>query len=253
MNPFNLRLQRLTLPAPLPVHLTAETLTAWKTSDDLTTWIRRRAVQRLLRVRQWRLAVRQAARQYVQRMRKRGQAQVTQLFEQTRQQAIVETIQWLVTSQQIEQALTDHLVQQAAQWAVAAFKQLVADADQPQLLWQQLQGSLHELQGHGQLTLRVHPSQSQALQNRLDNLHVIADQQLQPLQAFLESPLVKVELDLQHHLNLLIEQLLTSTFSPPEEDSALCAEGILQGTALAVSSEGASIESATIGQEETDE
>jgi flagellar biosynthesis/type III secretory pathway protein FliH len=211
MNPFNLLLQRLGLPAPLQVQLPAETLIAWQQTHHLTRWVRRRAAQRLIRVRQRRLEVRQAAREYVQRMRKRSVAQTTQLFEQTRIQAIQETIQWLVPAQQLESALANHLAKQAAQWAVEALKQLVDTVDQPRLLLRRLHASIRELQPHGRLTLRVHPTQVEALQQSLsknDLVIVVADQQLEPLQALLESPLVVIKLDLEQHITLLIEQLL---------------------------------------------
>ncbi len=227
MNPFNLPLQRLGLPAPLQVQLTAETLSSWQQTNHLTRWVRQRAAQRLIRVRQRRLEIRQATRQYVQRMRKRGQAQTTQLLEQTRAQAIQETIQWLVPAEQLESALADHLAQQAAHWAVEAFKQLVDAVEQPQLLVQQLHASIRELHPHGSLTLRVHPTQVTALQQSLtaNNLvTVVPDQQLEPLQAFLDSPLVVIKLDLEHHMTLLIEQLLVppplAVASDLEESSA---------------------------------
>lgn len=227
MNPFNLSLQRLAVPAPLQVQLTAETLLAWQQTQSLSRWVRQRAAQRLLRVRQRRLDIRQAARQYVQRMRRQGQAQTTQLLEQTRVQAIQETIQWLVPAQQLESALADHLAQQAAHWAVEAFKRLVEAVDQPQLLVQQLHASIRELQPHGSLTLRVHPNQLEGLQQSLcenGSVTVVADQHLQPLQAVLESPLVVIKLDLEQHVTLLIEQLLTSpprrVVSNPQESTA---------------------------------
>lgn len=227
MNPFNLPLQRLGLPAPLQVHLTAEKLIAWQRSNQLTHWVRQRAAQRLIRVRQRRLEIRQATRQYVQRMRKRGQAQTTQLLEQTRAQAIQETIQWLVPAEQLERALADHLAQQAAHWAVEAFKQLLDAVEQPRLLEQQLHASIRELQPHGSLMLRVHPNQLEGLQQSLcenGRVTVVADQHLQPLQAVLESPLVVIKLDLEQHVTLLIEQLLTPpprrVVSNPQESTA---------------------------------
>jgi hypothetical protein len=224
MNPFNLTLQRLEVPVPLQVHLSAETLSTWQQTDDLTRWVRQKAAQRLLRVRQRRLEIRQATRQYVQRMRKQVQAKTTWLLEQTRSQAIQETIQWLVPENQLEIALANHLAQQAAQWAVEVLKQLVGEVEQPQLLVQQLHASIHELQEHGMLTLRAHPHQVTGLQQLLSEnvrVTVVADPQLEPLQALLESPLVVIKLDLDRHMTLLIEQLLAhpplALISEPEE------------------------------------
>lgn len=212
MNPFNVHWSSLDLSPPVQTRISVQTIKKWQGEDQLLRQVRGKAARCLLRARQMRLATRQSGRQYFQLMRKRSQAQRDIYYQEAQDQAVQEGLRWLIDTQQIEQEIASHLEQKAQEWAIAALKTLIGEIDNQQLLLEHLRVPVAQAQEQGALTLHANPEQMAAVEQAfgaIPQLTVVADPSLKPTQAVLESHLLLVKIDLERHLNLLIEQLQT--------------------------------------------
>lgn len=146
-----------------------------------------------------------------QQARLEGQKEGEQWIEKARTQAINETVTWLVEEDDLELTIANRLEEHIRSLASQALLEFAGKQDPAELLVRRLARKVPETIREGQaLQIKVHAwdlATVQAAFHDQTRIQVSADDKLTPGQAILENDLVTVRIDLDAHLNVLIQRL----------------------------------------------
>lgn len=139
-----------------------------------------------------------------------SQAQAAQHIETARYKAIEEAVDWLEAESNIELGIANRLEERIRSLAVSALFEFSGKQDQAELSVRRLSRKIPEMIRNDRLRLRVHPLSFSVVQHAFQETHVTvsADETLAMGQAELESDLVRIKLDVDAHLNILIARLV---------------------------------------------
>ncbi|WP_179958299.1 hypothetical protein [Chitinimonas arctica] len=142
--------------------------------------------------------------------RDEGLRQAAKEVEQAKRDAIEDAVEWLVQEQQLERHIVVRLEKEIRALAAQAFAELVGGLDAGELLLQQLGKYVSDSINEGKLELRVNPVHwARAIDTFAaePRILVIPDKSLTIKQAILNSAYVQIQLDLDRHLQLLVDRL----------------------------------------------
>lgn len=150
-----------------------------------------------------------------QQARLQGQQEAEEFVEEARTKAVSDTIRWLVAEDDMEQVIANRLEKRIRSIAVQALLEFARKQEPVELLVQRLTHKIPEiLQAEQKLQLRVHPWNLSIVQGAFyDELQVriSTDDTLSSGQAVLENDLMMIMIDLDAHLNVLVERLLNTS------------------------------------------
>ncbi|WP_159084720.1 hypothetical protein [Dongshaea marina] len=155
------------------------------------------------------------ARQEIALMQEQAHLQATnharELAESAQSQAIADAIQWLVDEQSLERAIACEMEQKVRSLVAFAIREFAGEQDTTELLIRRISKMVDEQLKHNRVSLIVNPNQLKYIRKELgegDELVYRTDEGLSESQAVIETSLVRMELDLDRHLELIIEHLL---------------------------------------------
>ena len=155
-----------------------------------------------------------------------SQADAAEGVEAARTHVIEETLDWLVAEGQLELAIASRLEERIRILAAQALLEFSGKQDHTELLVRRLARKIPETIRHGQLQLRVSSSRLASVQAAFEgepHIQVSTDDTLAEAHAVLENNLVRLQIDLDRHLNLLTERLKqpTQPSFPPHEQTTV--------------------------------
>lgn len=152
----------------------------------------------------------QHAAQIREQARIQGQQEGEHWAEQARDQAINDSVVWLVDESNLEHTIANRLEEHIRCLAAQALAEFADGQDPAELLVRRLVRKVPEMLRDGQLQLRVHAwvlAKVQLAFQDQPRVKISADDALTPGQAVLENDLVTVMIDLDTHLSVLLERL----------------------------------------------
>ncbi|MGC0154947.1 type III secretion system stator protein SctL [Chromobacterium vaccinii] len=141
-----------------------------------------------------------------------------------RQQAVADTVEWLLDQRDLEQAIIERLEGRLLGILVSVFEECYGRQSESRLLASLLRDRIGLLPGGEEGTLHVCPEQHEELRQALIScswLRIEADADIASGKALLQTPLVILSLDLDEQFNWAISRLLSSSRSVwkrPESD-----------------------------------
>ena len=118
------------------------------------------------------------------------------------------TVSWLVEAESLQNTVLSHMETRIRTAMAQALQAWVAEHDSGEALLAQILPQVQRYAQHGNLTLRVPPAQlAQMVAQSPAVLNCVADDRLSLGQAVLESPLLRLELDLARHAQQMCDQL----------------------------------------------
>lgn len=133
------------------------------------------------------------------------------LAEQAKQHAISKTVDWIVDEVSIEQVIAKQMSERIRSLVTVAIREYSAIQDVSEILVRRLTKPIDEQLAKGCVTLKVHPNILPSVSSTLDKsdgLTIVADDRLGDRQARLETSLVRVDIDLDQHLQMILDKLL---------------------------------------------
>jgi flagellar biosynthesis/type III secretory pathway protein FliH len=145
--------------------------------------------------------------------RKQGLADANAQIEASRAAVIEETIQWCVAESSLETTIAARLDSQIRGVVAQALAEFAAEQDAVEPLMLRVRTRLRQCVEHRTITLRVAEHSLEAAHGacaadeRTRRVHVVADRALKAAQAVIETPFVKIHLDLDLHLESVLTRL----------------------------------------------
>ncbi|MCL9783731.1 hypothetical protein M9194_20100 [Vibrio sp. S4M6] len=143
-----------------------------------------------------------------------AEAEQTAAFvvQQAKDVAISQSIDWIADEVSLEKVIALQMGEKIRALIAQAVREYAALEDVSEILLRRLSKPVEEQLKKGSVDLMVHPEVLPKLSQKVakgDGLNLIADASLTVKQARLETPLVRVELDLERHLQHIIDKLLS--------------------------------------------
>ncbi|MGE8357615.1 MAG: hypothetical protein ACN6N0_14595 [Microvirgula sp.] len=164
---------------------------------------RQQAVAMVARAGREAAALREAARQD-------GVAAAQGEVAALRTAAVDDAVEWLVAQQELEIVLAGRLETRLRSLLAAELEALTGEQDSAGLLVQRLRKRLSTLPADDRVTVRVAAGQREAVGLALaglDHVDIVADAGLATGQAILDTPFVRVTLDIDAHLQTVLARL----------------------------------------------
>ncbi|MCC7006996.1 MAG: hypothetical protein IT497_10205 [Ottowia sp.] len=145
-------------------------------------------------------------------------------IDQACQEAVANTIQWLVKTQELEQSVVNRLENRIRNYLAQIFSEFSRSQDQIELVLHRISKHLPEFIAQGRLTLRLNAPTRARIEATLGSaraarIHIITDHTLQPGQAILDGELVRVVIDVEQHGQALLK-LLNNQFIESQHDDS---------------------------------
>ncbi|MDN3610022.1 type III secretion protein [Vibrio ostreicida] len=126
--------------------------------------------------------------------------------EQAQKQAVAETLTWMVNEANLERSLIESLKGRISQQVRRVIEQWATDQDMSQFLVKRLSDQIAYQSGKGALKLHVSRAHFQTMKDSFgDNMEVELKEELASSQAELSSNSVVIRLDLEQHLQSLLD------------------------------------------------
>lgn len=221
VNFVNVPITYLKGPVPPGPIIRASALAHYFDAASILELARRQAEGLLARANEQLADATRAAAQIRTQARKQGLAEANAQIEASRAALIEETIQWCVAESLLETTIAARLDSQIRRIVAQALAEFAAEQDVVEPLMRRVRARLRQCVEHPTITLRVaaHALEAAhgacAADERTHRVHVVADRALKAAQAVIETPFVKIHLDLDLHL----ESVLTRLRAADDEDA----------------------------------
>ncbi|QGY32129.1 hypothetical protein [Pantoea cypripedii] len=210
MSRLRIKVESLPLSAPAGLLIRANELAQYQEAQDIiqqaheqAARIKQEADDLLCRIQQQRDEACEAARE-------EGLVQLKEEEANWRQQAVAETVQWLLDEHELECNVIRRLEPRLRSMMTQVFKQFYQQQDGSRLLMDRLRSAIDSLLTEDSATLHVCPAQWDTLQHAFaawPGLKVKSNPELTIGQATLSSPMVTLQLDLEEQLNAMLSCL----------------------------------------------
>ncbi|CAH0535967.1 HrpE/YscL family type III secretion apparatus protein [Vibrio marisflavi] len=211
MNPFNIPVRQFQVPTHEKQLVRREDLEKMERAQDILEQARSRANALVEQAQQELEQARCEISEMHQRAAQEAKQSATLLAEQAKEQAISKTVDWIVDEVSIEQVIAKQMSERIRSLVTVAIREYSATQDVSEILVRRLTKPIDEQLAKGNVTLKVHPNAMHSIRGTLgenDGLTVVADDGLSDKQARLETALVRVDIDLDQHLQLILDKLL---------------------------------------------
>lgn len=208
MNPFGLTIPIVPGELPLGGIVAARVLDQYIDAAAVISRNRSRAAAVLLAARQRRAHMRRQAEQCIEAAHEEAARLAAEASRRAHDETCDAVVRWLVQEQDIEQAVAAQLESRCKAWVAETLRALLAPMDPTEMLVGHLAPQMRRAMAHGAVTIRVCPSELDAVQARLPaeaGVALIADPALAVGQAWLDSPYVQLRLDLARHIEHTID------------------------------------------------
>ncbi|KLU21492.1 hypothetical protein EOS_35555 [Caballeronia mineralivorans PML1(12)] len=224
MKPFGIHVVQVDGDVTAGAIVPAGVLDQYLWATDRIRAARSRAARALWRARAVLAKTRRDAAELVsielQKAREQAVFDARQQAGEARVAAIGETVEWLLAERDLEAAIAARFEQRFRVVLADALRQYAAAAVPDEVISRHLAPHLDEFLAHGKLSLRVHADLVGAITSRFSSparvseaLEIIVDDTLGQREAVLDTPFVQLRIDLDRHLDELLNQLAGSTVS----------------------------------------
>jgi flagellar biosynthesis/type III secretory pathway protein FliH len=207
MNPFNLHVSQIRAELPVGGVIPANRLDAYVGTAAVLARARDRAAAILRDARRRRLEARLESAALLARAHEEGRVRAAAQARAASAAAVAATVRWLIDAHELEARVAASLESRCRQWVAETVNQFAGEADRSALIATRIQAHIRELSSHGRFSIRLSHADFDAVLARLPEdcpFEAVADPAMRPGEACLDSPFVRLHLDLDCHLAALL-------------------------------------------------
>lgn len=207
MNPFALTITRVRAELPVSGVLDASELDAYIDTAAVYVRARSRAAEVLRTARKKMAQTRRDAALLREATLAKAEAEVRETVARAHDAVMRDVVTWLVDEADLERQAAARVEAQCRDWVAGCVAAFAGEADRSALIATRISSHLRELASHGRFTVRLAEADVAAVSERLPDepgMELLADPALVSGKAWLDSPFVRLELDLNRQLDQLL-------------------------------------------------